>query len=134
MRDADKDYYDEEEYGPRPKAPSPITPQLIQWIIRRELDHRRPEKRDRMMSFSKWIVAATMLLFFVNAGLGVYMVLNRGEPLQTLYDYTFWQTMVVLLGYFVKAFGENIAREVLSYLSGKMAVVKDTNKPFDTAG
>jgi uncharacterized membrane protein len=65
-------------------------------------------------SFSKWIMAAIMLMFFVGVGLGAYAIIIRGEPPGTTQNYIMKLAQIVCLGYFVKAFGENIAKIVLS--------------------
>lgn len=78
------------------------------------------ERSERLMnSFSKWVVAGVMLMFFVGVAVGSYCVLKLDAELRLLLDYIRALASIAFLGYFVKAFGENIAKIVLPFLEGK---------------
>jgi uncharacterized membrane protein len=77
--------------------------------------HKKDSHSEYMMnSFSKWVMAAVMLMFFVGVGFGGYAIICRGEAVETTLDYIMQLARIVCLGYFIKAFGENIAKIVLS--------------------
>ena len=59
-------------------------------------------------------MAGIMLSFFVGVGLGVYVTVWRGEPLNVTLDYIMELAKFVALGYFAKAFGENILKIIFS--------------------
>jgi hypothetical protein len=63
-------------------------------------------------------MAAIMLMFFIGVLLGWHSVVVRGEPVSVVLDYIMRLALPVGLGYFIKAFGENIAKIVLSAVFG----------------
>ena len=62
-------------------------------------------------------MAGVMLMYFVGVALGVYATVALGEPVATTLDYIMRLALVVGLGYFIKAFGENIAKIALPFIS-----------------
>ena len=68
--------------------------------------------------FSKLVMAAVMMAFFVGVGLGVYEVVINKLPTNVTLDYIKFIALPVSMGYFVKAFGENIAKIVLPHFRG----------------
>jgi len=96
-----------------------ITPAELRAVLsefekseREQAKYRRSKRI--MTTFSKWVMAAVMMMFFVGVAIGVYATLFLGEPVSTTLNYIMRLSFVVGLGYFVKAFGENIARIVFS--------------------
>lgn len=75
-------------------------------------------KQPRLYTFSHMVMFGIMLMFFVGVGLGVYVTVILGETLSVTLDYIMKLAKPVALGYFVKAFGENIAKIVLSAIFG----------------
>ena len=75
-------------------------------------------KQPRLYTFSHMVMGGIMLTFFVGVGIGGYVTLFRGEPLHVTLDYIMQLSRIVALGYFIKAFGENIAKIVLSAIFG----------------
>ena len=67
----------------------------------------------KISTFSHGVMAGIMLSFFVGVGLGVYVTVWRGEPLNVTLDYIMELAKFVALGYFAKAFGENILKIIL---------------------
>lgn len=90
----------------------------IEQQARRKRRTTRKKKTPRLYTFSHMIMAGIMLMFFVGVGLGVYVTVFRGEPLSVTLDYIMELARIVTLGYFVKAFGENIAKIILSAVFG----------------
>ena len=74
----------------------------------------RKRKKKRINTFSHLVMAGIMVMFFAGAGLGGYVTIVNGEPVSITLDYIMQLAKIVALGYFVKAFGENIAKIVLS--------------------
>jgi hypothetical protein len=64
-------------------------------------------------TFSHGVMAGIMFSFFIGVGLGVYVTVWRGEPLSVTLDYIMELAKFVALGYFAKAFGENILKIIL---------------------
>jgi hypothetical protein len=86
-------------------------------LERREREQTRSIRSERLMnSFSKWIMAGVMLMFFVGVAVAAYAVLTLGASLALLLDYIRDLARIAFLGYFVKAFGENIAKIILPFL------------------
>ena len=81
----------------------------------------KPDEKSELMmnSFSKMVMAAVMLMFFVGVGLGIYGTVCKAEPVSVTLDYIIKLALPVGLGYFIKAFGENIAKIVLSAIFGR---------------
>jgi len=82
--------------------------------LRQERKNRREAKR----SFSKLVMAGVMLMFFAGGLLGTYATIHNHEPVSVTLDYITKLALPVGLGYFVKAFGENIAKIILSAVFG----------------
>ena len=74
--------------------------------------------RGLLNTASHLFMAGVMLMFFVGVALGVYATIWRGEPVSTTMDYIMKLALVVGLGYFVKAFGENVAKIILPFIFG----------------
>jgi len=84
-----------------------------------EIEKQQPQApADHLMSFSKWVVAGVMLMFFVGVWIGCYAVLNLNEPVQTVLNFISPLVKIAFLGYFIKAFGENIAKIALPFIFG----------------
>ena len=91
--------------------------------LRARVEPRKPEPPKRppgtgMLQFSKLITAAVMLTHFVGVGLGVYCVVRGLAPLIEVLDYIKILAVIDFLGYFIKAFGENIAKIALPFVYG----------------
>jgi hypothetical protein len=83
------------------------------------LSKYKAAKRDkRINTFSKWVTALIMLLFFWGAAVATYAVVFKGESVNTLLDYIMKLALPVGIGYLIKAFGENVAKIVISALYG----------------
>jgi hypothetical protein len=72
----------------------------------------------RLATFSHFVMAGVMMMFFVGVALGIYVTVFRDEPASASLDYIMKLAYVVSLGYFIKAFGENIAKIALSFIFG----------------
>jgi uncharacterized membrane protein len=85
-------------------------------ILERQNREQTHEARSEKLlnSFSKWVMAGVMLMFFVGVVLGAYAIVILGESPDATQEYIMKLAQIVCLGYFVKAFGENIAKIVLS--------------------
>ncbi len=84
-------------------------------------------------------MAGVMLMFFVGVALGVYATIFLAEPIKTTLNYIMELARIVAWGYFGKAFGENSAKIIMSFLvkirSIKMAVPQEkTESEGDAAG
>jgi TctA family transporter len=115
---------------------SRVTPKILRAqadeLERVTREKTRKARDERMMNqFSKWVVAGVMLMFFVGVALGCYSVIRLGESVQTVLNYIERLAVIAFLGYFIKAFGENIAKIVLSFLVGKR---QETNNNDTTGG
>ena len=73
----------------------------------------------RAYTFSHMVMGGIMLTFFAGAGLAAYATVAQGERVTVALGYIMELARIVALGYFIKAFGENIAKIVLSALLGK---------------
>ena len=69
-------------------------------------------------TFSHMVMAGIMMMYFVGIGLGIFAVVTQVEELSVTLNFIMELARIVCLGYFVKAFGENIARIVLSAIFG----------------
>jgi hypothetical protein len=79
----------------------------------------RKEKKAVLNTASHVFMASIMLMFFVGVGLGVYVTIFRHEPVSTTLDYIMLLARLVALGYFIKAFGENVAKIILPFIFGR---------------
>ncbi|MDR1704246.1 MAG: hypothetical protein LBS19_06130 [Clostridiales bacterium] len=75
-------------------------------------------------------MAGVMLAYFAGAAVGVFKVLFQGAPLSTLFEYILELALPVGLGYFVKAFGENIFKIVTSAILQNVG--RKAEKPPET--
>jgi len=82
-------------------------------------------KKTVLHTASHIFMSGIMLMYFVGVALGVYVTVFRDEPVSTTLNYIMRLALVVGLGYFVKAFGENIAKITLPFVFGKQS--KDSN-------
>jgi putative copper export protein len=102
---------------------------------RDEREHGREVREEKLLSsFSKWVMAAVMMMFFAGVALGAYAIIIRGEPPDVTQDYIMRLAQIVGCGYFVKAFGENIARIVLSARLPGRADAQSEPEPEDEGG
>ena len=76
------------------------------------------KSRGLLNTASHVFMAGIMLMYFIGVGLGVYVTIWRDEPVVTTMDYIMRLALVVGLGYFVKAFGENVAKIVFPFVFG----------------
>jgi len=76
------------------------------------------EKHTILKTASHIFMAGIMLMYFVGVALGIYATVLLGEPVSTTLDYIMRLALVVGLGYFIKAFGENIAKIVMPFVFG----------------
>ena len=74
---------------------------------------KRKEKGSWQLTFSHCVMAGVMLTYFAGVVLGWYATVVNGEPVGTTLDYIMQLAKIVGVGYFAKAFGENIAKIVL---------------------
>jgi TctA family transporter len=87
--------------------------------IQRQKAKLAAQKADkRHYTFSHMVMAGIMMMFFVGVGLGVYSVVTKADDLTVVLNFIMELARIVCLGYFIKAFGENIARIVLSAIFG----------------
>lgn len=77
------------------------------------------QKKEPLITFSKFVMGGIMLMYFVGVYLGSYATIYLGEPVSVTLDYIMQLAKIVSLGYFVKAFGESIARIILSAVCGR---------------
>jgi hypothetical protein len=89
------------------------------------------KQREEKRTFSKAVMAGIMVLFFAGALLGTYATVVKHEPVSITLDYITKLALPVGLGYFVKAFGENIAKIILSAVFGSRF---PGNQPEDSGG
>jgi len=87
--------------------------------LRRERRLERKEEGRILKTASHLFMAGVMIMFFVGVALGVYVTVFKDEPVIITLDYIMKLAMIVALGYFVKAFGENVAKMVLGFLTGR---------------
>ena len=88
----------------------------------------RKEKRSVLRTASHIFMAGIMLMYFVGVALGVYVTIWRDEPVSTTMDYIMHLALVVGLGYFIKAFGENVAKIVLPFIFGPRKIDVQSDK------
>jgi hypothetical protein len=100
----------------------------------RQNGQEKPVKGGLLKTASHLFMGGIMMMFFVGVALGVYATIFRGEPVSTTLDYIMRLAMVVGLGYFVKAFGENIARIVLPYFGARLPGSGNDSNNNDDAG
>jgi len=84
-------------------------------------------KKAVLQTASHIFMSGIMLMYFVGVALGVYVTVFRDEPVSTTLNYIMRLALVVGLGYFVKAFGENIAKIVLPFIFGSRSKDSDNN-------
>jgi hypothetical protein len=80
---------------------------------------KKEKKRGIFKTASHLFMAGIMLMYFVGVGLGVYVTIVRGEHVGITLDYIMRLALIVGLGYFAKAFGENIAKIILPFIFGR---------------
>jgi hypothetical protein len=97
-------------------------------LERREREQTSAVRAERFMnSFSKWIVAGVMLMFFVGVALGVYAVIVLGADVGDVLSYIQTLAAVAFGGYFLKAGFEKVALAPL-----QKAYTKVFDKPDNT--
>ena len=69
-------------------------------------------------TFSHLVMGGIMITYFVGVLLGIFVVIILHEPIDTVLSFIMELAKIVTLGYFVKAFGENIAKIVFSSIYG----------------
>jgi putative copper export protein len=116
-----------------------MTPEALRALAdareRETREQNREVREERLLnSFSKWIMAAVMMMFFVGVMLGAYAIIIRGEPPGATQDYIMRLAQIVGCGYFVKAFGENIAKIVLSARLPGRADAQSEPEPEEEGG
>ena len=90
---------------------------------RRLKEQERTEKQNQrrlknINTFSKLVMALVMLMFFIGVAVAVHSVLFQGEHVSVLLDYIAKFALPAMLGYLIKAFGENVAKIVISAAFG----------------
>ena len=86
--------------------------------LERRLRSPSRKKKPRLYTFSHMVMGGIMMMFFVGVALGVYATITRVDELTVTLDFIMELARIVALGYFIKAFGENIAKIVLAAIFG----------------
>ena len=71
------------------------------------------------VEFSKIIVTLVMLTYFAMVIVGIVDGAVRGADFLSILEFVKEHTVPVLIGYFAKAFGENIFKQLLSWQGNK---------------